>query len=51
MQQNEERYDVVIVGAGNAALAAAVSAKENGVFSMRLQNKYNYQFARHECTF
>lgn len=23
-------YDVIVVGAGNAALAAAVSAKENG---------------------
>jgi len=24
------QYDVIVVGAGNAALAAAVSAKENG---------------------
>ena len=25
-----EEFDVIVVGAGNAALAAAVSAKENG---------------------
>lgn len=30
MNDSEEFHDVIIVGAGNAALAAAVSAKENG---------------------
>ncbi|MGA0395475.1 MAG: FAD-dependent oxidoreductase, partial [Rhodospirillales bacterium] len=30
MANEEEIYDVIVVGAGNAALAAAVSAKENG---------------------
>ncbi len=30
MTKGEQFYDVVVVGAGNAALAAAVSAKENG---------------------
>lgn len=39
MQQNEERYDVVIVGAGNAALAAAVSAKENGALKVIVLEK------------
>ena len=39
MQQNEERYDVVIVGAGNAALAAAVSAKENGALQVIVLEK------------
>jgi tricarballylate dehydrogenase len=29
-QMNGTSYDVIVVGAGNAALAAAVSAKENG---------------------
>jgi len=28
--QMHEEFDVIVVGAGNAALAAAVSAKENG---------------------
>jgi tricarballylate dehydrogenase len=39
VQQNEERYDVVIVGAGNAALAAAVSAKENGALKVIVLEK------------
>ena len=30
MAQEEFDYDVIVVGAGNAALAAAVSAKESG---------------------
>jgi tricarballylate dehydrogenase len=30
MQKDAPDYDVVVIGAGNAALAAAVSAKENG---------------------
>lgn len=30
MSATGEHYDVIVVGAGNAALAAAVSAKENG---------------------
>src|SRR5205823_2520730 len=29
-RKNMSQYDVIVVGAGNAALAAAVSAKENG---------------------
>ena len=28
--ENKQNYNVVVVGAGNAALCAAISAKENG---------------------
>ncbi len=30
MQNTNEKYDVIVVGAGNAALCAAISARENG---------------------
>ncbi|GAB3063552.1 FAD-dependent tricarballylate dehydrogenase TcuA [Virgibacillus ainsalahensis] len=30
MKNTQEKYDVVVVGAGNAALCAAISARENG---------------------
>ena len=34
-------YDVVVVGAGNAALAAANSAKENGAKKVLVLEKAN----------
>ena len=30
MSEDRERFDVIVVGCGNAALSAALSAKENG---------------------
>ena len=31
MNKNEQSYDVIVVGAGNAALTAALAANEHGV--------------------
>ena len=31
MNKNEQSYDVIVVGAGNAALTAALAAKEHSV--------------------
>ena len=38
-------YDVIVVGAGNAALAAAVSARENGAARPRIGECCTIRFA------
>ena len=37
MSEGKERFDVVVVGCGNAALCAALSAKENGASVLVLE--------------